>query len=64
MFYNLIQLLINKLFRIKDNKYKEFAKELYEHEALDNRNYKNIIELSKSNNLKAIEAIEKEDFGR
>ncbi len=64
MFYNLIQFLMDKIFRIKDNKYKEFAKELYNHGALDNENYEDIMGTSKSNNSKENEAIEKEDFER
>ena len=50
MFYNLVQFLIDKIFRIKDNKYKEFVKELYNHGALDNKNYEDIMGISKSNN--------------
>ena len=64
MFYNLVQFLMDKIFRIKDNKYKEIAKELYEHGALDNKNYEDIIDTSKTNNLKENKAIEKEDFER
>lgn len=64
MFYNLIQFLIDKIFRINDNKYKEFVKELYEHSALDKENYEDIIGTSKSNNSKEIETIEKDDFER
>ena len=63
MFYNLVRFLIDKIFRIKDNKYKEFAKELYEHGALDDKNYKDIIGISKSNS-KENKVIEKDDFGR
>ena len=62
MFYNLVQFLIDKIFRIKDNKYKEFAKELYNHGALDNKNYEDIMGISKSNNSRENEVIEKEDF--
>ena len=64
MFYNLIQLLMDKIFRIKDSKYKEFAKELYNHNALDEKNYEDIIGISKSNNSKEIDTKEKEDFER
>lgn len=63
MFYNIVRFLIDKIFRIKDNKYKEFAKELYEHGALDDKNYKDIIGISKSNS-KENKVIEKDDFGR
>lgn len=64
MFYNLVQFLMDKIFRIIDNKYKEFAKELYEHGALDNKNYDDIIGISKPNNSKDIYTIEndKDDF--
>lgn len=63
MVYNLVRFLIDKIFRIKDNKYKKFAKELYEHGALDDKNYKDIIGISKSNS-KENKVIEKDDFGR
>ena len=66
MFYNLVQFLIDKIFRIKDNKYKKFAKELYEHGALDNKNYEDIMGISKSNNAKDNHLIQKEtdDYDR
>ena len=48
MFYNLVQFLMDKIFRIKDNKYKKFAKELYEHRALDEENYGFLINKNKS----------------
>lgn len=62
MFHSLVQFLMDKIFRIKNNKYKEFAKELYEHGALDNKNYEDIIGMS--NNSKEIETIEKDDIER
>ena len=62
MFYNLIQFLMDKIFRIKDNKYKEFAKELYNHSALDKANYEDIMEISKTNNSKEYHTIEKDDY--
>lgn len=62
MFYNLIQFLMDKIFRVNDNKYKEFAKELYNNGALDNKNYEDIMGISKSNNSKENVAIEKEDI--
>lgn len=62
MFYSLVQFLMDKILRIKNNKYKEFAKELYEHGALDNKNYEDIIGMS--NNSKEIETIEKDDIER
>lgn len=64
MFYNLVQFLMDKIFRIKDNKYKEFATELYNHGALDKENYEDVIGISKSNTSKELESIEKEDFER
>lgn len=64
MFYNLIQFLMDKIFRINDNKYKDFAKELYEHGALDEENYRDVIGTSKSNNSKDYPSIEKDDFER
>lgn len=62
MFYNLIQLLKDKVFRIKNNGYKKFAKELYKCGALDNRSYEDIMDIIKSNNSKEIETIKKENF--
>ena len=64
MFYNLVQFLMDKIFRVKDNKYKEFARELYKHGALDNKNYEDIMGISKTNNSKDYLAIEKDDFER
>ena len=60
MFYNLIQFLMDKIFRIKDNKYKEFAKELYDCGALDDKNYEDIIGISKTTNIKENDTIEKD----
>ena len=64
MFYNLVRFLIDKILRIKDNKYREFAKELYNHGALDNKNYEDIMGISRSNNSRENEVIQKEDFER
>ena len=64
MFYNLVQFLMDKIFRVKDSKYKEFVEELYKHGALDNKNYEDIIVISKTNNSKDYHAIEKDDFER
>lgn len=64
MFYSLVQFLMDKIFRIKDNKYKEFTKELYEHGALDKEHYEDIIGISKPDNSKGIYIIEKDDFER
>ncbi len=64
MFYNLVQFLMDKIFRVKDSKYKEFAKELYEHGALENKNYEDIMGISKVSNLKENKVKEKEDFER
>lgn len=62
MFYNLIQFLINKIFIKKDKMYEELTKELYQHYALDEENYNFLINKNKSNNLKEISTIEKDDF--
>lgn len=62
MFYNLVQFLMAKVYRIKDNKHKEFAKELYQYGTLDNENYEDIMNIPKFNNLKGIYVIEKDDF--
>ena len=64
MFYNLVQFLMDKIFRVKDSKYKEFVEELYKHGALDNKNYEDIMGISKTNNSKDYLAIEKDDFER
>lgn len=53
---------MDKVFRIKDNKYKEFAKELYDYGALDKENYEDIIGISKTINVKENNTIEKDDF--
>ena len=50
MFYNLIQLFMDKIFRVKDSKYKKLAKELYRNGALDNKNFEDIMRISKTNN--------------
>ena len=39
MIYRLVQFLMDKIFVKKDKKYEEFAKELYEHGALDKDNF-------------------------
>ena len=65
MIYRLVQFLMDRIFRNKDKeKYMEFAKELYEHGALDNKNYEDIMGISKSNNLRENITIEKDDFER
>ena len=64
MFYNLVQFLMDRIFRIKDNKYKEFANELYEHGALDKENYEDIIDIPNPTNSKENKAIEKDDIER
>lgn len=53
---------MDKVFRIKDNKYKDFAKELYNHGALDKENYEGIMVMPKANYSKEIETLKKEDF--
>ena len=49
---------------IKDNKYKEFAKELYEHGALDKEDFELITNQNKSNKSKDYNTIEKDDLER
>lgn len=62
MFYNLVQFLMDKIFRVKDNKYKLLAKELYKNGALDNKSFEDIMGISHTNNSKDYHAIEKDDF--
>ena len=57
MFYNMVQFLMDRIFRNKDkNKYMSFAKELYEHGALDDESITKI-----QDNPKNIDK-EKDDF--
>ncbi len=61
MIYRLVQFLMDKIFVKKDKRYEEFAKELYEHGALDKDNFNLLSNPSKLNNLKDY-AIEKDDI--
>ncbi len=54
MFYNLVRFLMDKIFRVKDNRYKKFAQELYNSDALDKENYEATIGKSKSNYSKKL----------
>lgn len=67
MFYRLIHFLKDKILRSKDKeKYKEFAKELYEHGAIDDENMKSIRDISVDNKNKNYKDYnkEKDDFER
>ena len=63
MVFNLIQFLIDRIYRGKDKeKYMSFAKELYEHSALDKNNFELISKPKKSDNSKNYNKIEKDDI--
>ena len=63
MIYNLIQIFIDRIHRDKDKeKYIEFAKELYEHNALDKIGFKLIYNPNKSDNLKNYNTAKKDDI--
>ena len=65
MIYRLVQFLMDRIFRNKDKeKYMEFAKELYEHGALDKEDFELITNPNKSNNSKDYPTIEKDDIER
>lgn len=53
---------MDKIYRIKDNMYKELAKKLYNSDALDKENYEDILGTSNTNNSKDYHIIEKDDF--
>ena len=61
MIYRLVQFLMDKIFVKKDKRYKEFAKELYEHGALDKDNFEIISNQKKLSELKDY-AKEKDDI--
>ena len=64
MVFNLIQFLIDRIYRGKDKeKYMSFAKELYEHSALDINDFELISKPKKSDNSKNYNKIEKDDIG-
>lgn len=65
LIYNLVKFLVDKIYRNKDKeKYMEFAKELYEHGALDKTDFELITNKNKTNNSKNHNTIEKDDFER
>ena len=61
MIYRLVQFLMDKIFVKKDKKYEEFAKELYEHGALDKDSFNLLYNISKLNTSKDY-VIEKDDI--
>ncbi len=61
MIYRLVQFLMDKIFVKKDKRYEEFAKELYEHGALDKGNFDIITKSNKISNSKDY-AKEKDDI--
>lgn len=64
MIYNLIQFLIDRIYRGKNKeKYMKFAKELYEHGALDEECF-NLLQNNKNTNNKTKSMIEKDDIER
>lgn len=63
LIYNLVKFLMDRIYRNKDKeKYMEFAKELYEHGALDKEDFDLIANPNKSNNSKGYNTIEKDDI--
>ncbi len=63
LIYNLVKFLMDRIFREKDKeKYMEFAKELYEHGALEEDDFKLLQDDKTSNNNKSV--IEKDDIER
>ncbi len=62
LIYNLVKFLMDRIYRNKDKeKYMEFAKELYEHGALDNEDF-NLLQDNKNTNDKTKSIIEKDDI--
>lgn len=63
MVFNLIQFLIDRIYRGKDKeKYMSFAKELYEHSALDKNDFELISNPNKSNNSKDYHTIKEDEY--
>ena len=63
MIFNLIQFLIDKIYKGKDKeKYMSFAKELYEHSALDKNDFELISNPNKSNNSKDYHTIKEDEY--
>ncbi len=64
LIYNLVKFLMDRIYRNKDKeKYMEFAKELYEHGALDDEDF-NLLQDNKKTNNKNKSVIEKDDIER
>ena len=64
LIYNLVKFLMDRIYRNKDKeKYMEFAKELYEHGALDDDDF-NFLQDNKNTNNKNKPAIKKDDIER
>ena len=64
LIYNLVKFLMDRIYRNKDKeKYMEFAKELYEHGALDDEDFK-LLQDNKNTNNKNKSVIEKDDIER
>lgn len=64
LIYNLVKFLMNSIYRNKDKeKYMEFAKELYDHGALDDEDF-NLLQNNKNTNNKNKSIIEKDDIER
>lgn len=64
LIYNLVKFLMDRIYRNKDKeKYMEFAKELYEHGALEEDDFK-LLQNNKNTNNKDKSIIEKDDIER
>ncbi len=64
LIYNLVKFLMDRIYRNKDKeKYMEFAKELYEHGALDDEDFK-LLQDNRNANNKNKSIIEKDDIER
>ena len=64
LIYNLVKFLMDRIYRNKDKeKYMEFAKELYEHEALEEDDFK-LLQDNRNTNNKSKSIIEKDDIER
>lgn len=64
LIYNLVKFLMDRIYRNKDKeKYMEFAKELYEHGALEDEDF-NLLQDNKNTNNKNRSVIEKDDIER
>lgn len=62
LIYNLVKFLMDRIYRNKDKeKYIEFAKELYEHEALDDEDF-NFLQDNRDKNDRNKSIIEKDDI--